>query len=356
MLKGGFLAFLFLCLFNNTSFGQCGIAAASTNGWTVSVAYEPTSVAVVAPTPTNTCPWYYQYGVIISYSITFTGSNTSRSVTLQNGCVSCIGGNNSSTSNCTTCSSTLGTFTGNSSGTFLINNNSCQYSNSSGTASNYGSNPNCNTINLNNAGCTSAYIDYSGNGISYTSAFPCAGISPTPISLLNFTVVPTGNTADILWETATEVNNHYFTIEKSTDGKNFTEFAKVYSKAKDGNSTAPLYYQIKDTEPATGTSYYLLKQTDYNNNYKYFMVVPLNMDEVSTINIYPNPSNGSFVVDPSSSQEQTMQVYDITGKLVLSQPINGKTTIGAGILTEGVYNVTLQSSTSFVNKKLVIVP
>jgi sugar lactone lactonase YvrE len=73
------------------------------------------------------------------------------------------------------------------------------------------------------------------------------------------------------------------------------------------------------------------------------------------VNIYPNPNNGSFVIEPNSATKQTMQVYDVTGKLVLSQIINGKTSIDASILNEGIYNISLQSNEGITNKKLVIV-
>ena len=71
--------------------------------------------------------------------------------------------------------------------------------------------------------------------------------------------------------------------------------------------------------------------------------------------VYPNPSNGSFVIEPSSNTKQTMQVYDVTGKLVLSQTIIGKTTIDAGTLNEGIYNISLHSNEGIINKRVVIV-
>jgi hypothetical protein len=73
------------------------------------------------------------------------------------------------------------------------------------------------------------------------------------------------------------------------------------------------------------------------------------------VNIYPNPNNGSFVIEPNSTTKQTMQVYDVNGKLVLTQTINGKTSIDATPLNEGVYNISLQSNEGVVNKRLVIV-
>ena len=73
------------------------------------------------------------------------------------------------------------------------------------------------------------------------------------------------------------------------------------------------------------------------------------------VSIYPNPNNGSFVIEPNSTTKQTMQVYDVNGKLVVSQTINGKTTIDASNLNVGVYNISLQSNEGLVNKRLVIV-
>ena len=73
------------------------------------------------------------------------------------------------------------------------------------------------------------------------------------------------------------------------------------------------------------------------------------------LNIYPNPNNGSFVIEPNSTTKQTMQVYDVNGKLVLSQPINGKTSIDASSLNEGIYNINLITNEGVVNKRIVIV-
>ncbi|HEX7413374.1 MAG TPA: T9SS type A sorting domain-containing protein [Bacteroidia bacterium] len=79
------------------------------------------------------------------------------------------------------------------------------------------------------------------------------------------------------------------------------------------------------------------------------------MASSNAVSIYPNPSNGSFVIEPNSATKQTMQVCDVNDKMVLSQPINGKTTIDASSLNEGVYNISLLSNDGVANKRLVIV-
>jgi hypothetical protein len=73
------------------------------------------------------------------------------------------------------------------------------------------------------------------------------------------------------------------------------------------------------------------------------------------ISIYPNPSNGSFVIETNATTKQTAYIYDVNGKLVLSQTINGKTNIDASSLNEGVYNISIINNEGITNKKLVIV-
>jgi hypothetical protein len=189
------------------------------------------------------------------------------------------------------------------------------------------------------------------------------GGNPLPIQLLSFNAILNGEKVDITWETATEENNDYFTIEKSKDGINFTKLNIANSEGNHGNSTKLLSYQTTDANPLIGVSYYCLKQTDYNNNSKYFNVVSIDYEDSKNITsiIYPNPNNGSFVIEPSPSltlpqgKGILVQVYDVNGKMVLSQTINGKTTIDASSLNEGVYNISLLSNEGVVNKRVVIV-
>lgn len=73
------------------------------------------------------------------------------------------------------------------------------------------------------------------------------------------------------------------------------------------------------------------------------------------INIYPNPTSFNFTVETNSDEKQTLQIFDVNGKLVLTETINAKTNIDASNLAEGVYNLNLISTSGMVNKRLVIV-
>ena len=71
-------------------------------------------------------------------------------------------------------------------------------------------------------------------------------------------------------------------------------------------------------------------------------------------NIYPNPSNGNFVIETNQTEKQTLQIMDVTGKLVLQQIINGKSTIDASSLDNGIYFVQINTSESFYIKKIIV--
>ncbi len=74
------------------------------------------------------------------------------------------------------------------------------------------------------------------------------------------------------------------------------------------------------------------------------------------LTVYPNPANTSFVIQTTSTETQLMQVFDITGKLILSQNIyNNKTTIDASALADGIYFVNLKGDEGAATEKLVVV-
>lgn len=73
------------------------------------------------------------------------------------------------------------------------------------------------------------------------------------------------------------------------------------------------------------------------------------------IQVYPNPTSGKFTIETNSTEKQTVQVFDVNGRVVLIQNINGSTTIDVSNLNEGVYNLSIKSSKGVINKKLVIV-
>ena len=74
-----------------------------------------------------------------------------------------------------------------------------------------------------------------------------------------------------------------------------------------------------------------------------------------TCAIYPNPSKGNFTIETSSIEKQALQLFDVNGKLVLTQAMQGKSSIDASNLKDGIYNISIISNEGLINKRLVIV-
>jgi len=77
--------------------------------------------------------------------------------------------------------------------------------------------------------------------------------------------------------------------------------------------------------------------------------------ELAQLNIYPNPAQNNFTVEVSTNDKQTISIFDVNGKQVLSQTITGTTNIDANNFNAGVYNINIANSAGVANKRLVIV-
>lgn len=114
-----------------------------------------------------------------------------------------------------------------------------------------------------------------------------------PIKLVYFEGKLKNNQVKLNWETASEVNNDYFTIERSSDGENFE---KLFTLRGAGNSSTQLSYSAVDENPLPGYSYYRLKQTDYDGHSSYSEVQTIrnkggeDLEEAIDVkSIAPNP-------------------------------------------------------------------
>ncbi len=91
-----------------------------------------------------------------------------------------------------------------------------------------------------------------------------------PVELTSFSAVGTRDGVQLNWETATEINNHRFEIERSNDSQNFTIVGFVNGR---GTTTEKSSYSFVDKGVNEGKYYYRLKQVDYNGAYEYSQVI-----------------------------------------------------------------------------------
>lgn len=103
---------------------------------------------------------------------------------------------------------------------------------------------------------------------------------PLPIELLSFNVNNTNNKNIIVWSTATETNNDYFTLERSTDG---VEWETISTVNGHGNPNTLSKYHITDKSYINTLNYYRLSQVDFNGNTESFSVVSIDNTPVKKV-------------------------------------------------------------------------
>jgi hypothetical protein len=129
-----------------------------------------------------------------------------------------------------------------------------------------------------------------------------------PIELVSFNAFPDAGIVTCTWQTATETNNDFFTLEKSADGKTFSQVAIVDGA---GNTSVTRNYWAEDDNVASGTTYYRLKQTDFNGANSYSDVKKVLIEEATGIAVntaYPNPFTNSFSISYTTKQDQPVEI------------------------------------------------
>lgn len=116
-------------------------------------------------------------------------------------------------------------------------------------------------------------------------AYNTTSIDIMPITLLYFTAEMKGREVHLSWKTASELDNDYFTVERSQDG---IEWEKVIVHPGAGNSQEEISYEEVDFHPLPGVSYYRLKQTDFDGTTSVSDIVAVNFEDKATV-VYPNP-------------------------------------------------------------------
>jgi hypothetical protein len=180
-----------------------------------------------------------------------------------------------------------------------------------------------------------------GPGIS-TETVSCG--TALPITLISFTGNCTSKGVVLEWSTATEVNNKFFTIERSADGNNWS-IIKMIPGA--GNSTTEINYSTTDSAPLTTTAYYRLIQTDIDGNAQTFNVIAVDpCDGNNAVSVYPNPGNGIYTLESGIYKAgQLLTFYNIMGQQVYTAQLTARqATIDISNQPQGIYLYRITSA------------
>ncbi len=187
------------------------------------------------------------------------------------------------------------------------------------------------------------------------SAYVFEYSAPLPIELTSFHASLTEkNRVKLDWQTSSETNNDYFTVERSQSGLSWEDVAVI--KGADQSSSL-LNYTFTDHAPYKGLSYYRLKQTDFDGRYSYSHIVSININSpIYNIRVFPNPANARLFVTGNDSELKQIRIYNIIGEEVTDRiPVINctaqKKILDLSGLNNGMYFIRTKTTTRKVYKQ-----
>ncbi len=201
----------------------------------------------------------------------------------------------------------------------------------------------------------------SRSGITSFSPFGIGDdVQPLPVEFLDFNASRKSNEVQLIWSTATEINNSYFAVERSADGNNFETIDSV---AGAGNSNSIIAYEFTDKNPLKEkVSYYRLRQMDYDGATSYSIVKAVKPVQaaINIGSVYPVPATETVNINLDNLQNGSckVEIYELTGRLLHS----GMYKLSAGLQTlnlptaelpQGTYLLSIRTEFESHSLKLV---
>lgn len=183
-----------------------------------------------------------------------------------------------------------------------------------------------------------------------------------PVKLISFTAqLNDNNKVDLKWTTATEINASHFVIEKSLDGRTFSDAGTVFAA---GNSTSVQHYTFSDNLiPTTKTViYYRLRQVDLDGRTDYSatrIIRTGNSDGRATILTYPNPAASEVrITIPTNWQGKKVnyEVVNVSGQTTYRMVVGSSSqteTINLSNMAPGFYMVKVTCNGEVAQQKIV---
>lgn len=203
-----------------------------------------------------------------------------------------------------------------------------------------------------------------GTTLSVWTAIIHDSLVYVPVELEKFYAVKEHNNVKLFWQTASELNNAGFEIERKFNSNNFVSIGFVKGK---GTTTEKQFYSYTDTPTENGTYTYRLKQIDYDGTFNY-------SDEIEIKNIsnvelyleqnYPNPTNSNSVIRWATpvNSHISLKLYDVLGREVLTLVdefreaglYENQIDLSSVNLPSGIYLYELKAGLSSISKKLIL--
>jgi hypothetical protein len=179
-----------------------------------------------------------------------------------------------------------------------------------------------------------------------------------PVSILSFSARAAEKRVVLNWETATETNNDYFTVERSVDGESFEEVNRVTGA---GTSNTTIAYTTLDEDPYSGVSYYRLKQTDFDGKYDYTNKIAVLLEEGGMIQLFPNPTTGEIqlLINNTIRAPLSVVISNTLGQIVFTTTENSLSKmyskhIDLSTYAKGIYSIKVVHGNKEQVEKIIV--
>jgi hypothetical protein len=189
-------------------------------------------------------------------------------------------------------------------------------------------------------------VSFSGAGCLSSSPATIVVSAPLPVTLLYFTGRYENEQSKLTWETSMEDNVDHFAIERSDDGRLYTEIGTVKAT---GNSTTPIKYGYNDTKPVTNNAWYRLRTVDVDGVARYSNVIRIVNEtrSITVLSVTPNPFESGLRVQVNSNKVSpaTIRIVDLTGREMYRSN---------SVLSTGNNTISVQPTTTMANGVYVL--
>jgi len=184
-----------------------------------------------------------------------------------------------------------------------------------------------------------------------------------PVELVSFKGEYINNRVIVTWETATEIMNYGFDLERSVNSNGWNKIAFIPGN---GNSNSPKYYNYTDTDlQSAGVFKYRLKQIDTDGSYDYSNEISVNVNKPNKFLLeqnYPNPFNPNTRIFYSIPAKAfvIINIYDVLGNevatLINEEKSEGRYEVlfNANGISSGIYYYRMQANEFVDVKKMII--
>ncbi|HQQ83933.1 MAG TPA: T9SS type A sorting domain-containing protein [Cyclobacteriaceae bacterium] len=184
--------------------------------------------------------------------------------------------------------------------------------------------------------------------------------TPLPVQLKDFTAAFNGSVVELKWNTETELNNDFFTIQRTADGEIFEDIGNVKGA---GTTATPQRYIAQDLHAAPGRWYYRLRQTDYDGQFTFSKLVMVDVPLLAGWHIYPNPTQTSDIQIKFSNgdigKSAFVIIHDIHGQELMRVKLSDidQNAISLKLpegIAPGVYIISIGVEQQVLRQKLVV--